>query len=70
MSALLDFVFGSKPLKKAAGTDKAVPKVTQPAGIDMAEEARKNAAAKLKAKQKSKPKASITGRLGTQFMEL
>jgi len=80
MAGLLDFVFGKGPLKKAAGATEAAPKVTTPAGIDMAAEAKKNAMQKVgagvknygKAKieeRRKKNRESLPGRLASQFME-
>ncbi len=79
----LDFLFGKSPLKKAAstGAPAAAPKVTTPAGIDVAAEAKKTVAAKLKQgvkdygkskvdqKRKQLREDTLPGRLATQFME-
>lgn len=79
--SVLDFVFGKKPLKAAASTGAApAPKVSTPAGIDMAAEAKKTIGSKVKAgvvgygkakieQKKKKLGETLPGRIASQFME-
>lgn len=75
----LDFVFGKKALKEAAGTGAPVtPKVETPAGIDVAGEAAKLAkkkkaqaaadAAEDALKTRKRP-GGVAARIGSQLME-